>query len=99
MDGPPLVTTSRQDPRPHPPRFPSFFYVLSLNSHFSGCRPEKRGPVTLDCAALRLHTVPPIVPAKARRSRGQRVPATHLRCDNESTFHFYMRHLKPSLHE
>lgn len=58
MDGPPLVTTSRQDPpSPTSSQIPLLFYVLSLNSHFSACRPEKRGPVTLDSAALQLHTV------------------------------------------
>lgn len=72
------------------------FNVLSLNSHFSRADLRK-GAQWPRALLLQLHTAGPLCPP-ALGSRGQHVCATHLTSNNKSTFHFYMRHLKPSLH-
>lgn len=74
------------------------FYVLSLNSRFSGGADLRKGaPVTLSSSCPASHSLA-IVSPEALGLRGQHVHATHLRSNNKSTFHFYMQHLKPSLH-
>lgn len=76
---------------------PRSFYVLSLNSHFSGVDLRKRGPESPDlCNSC--FAQPRYCLLQALQSTGQHVCATHFRFNNKGTFHFYVKHLKPSLH-
>lgn len=91
-----------QPPDTKPPtissQIPLFYYVLSLNSHFSGVDLRK-GALWPSTPRLPLHTARPLSSQGPGDPEGNMsVPPTR-DATNKSTFHFYMRHLKPSLHE
>lgn len=68
MDGPPLVTTSRRNPPTVKSSTQPLFYVLSLNSHFSGVD-LRRGALWPSTLQLRLHTARPLSPQGPRSQR------------------------------